>query len=312
MSDSSIRVNPSIEEPSNWISPSSAFSNCDLGISTFLITPKMSVNWSLRNRTLSALQTFRISDFVRPGPAASNFRIFAFGTPPSFFRKICRLLRSFFRKSTSFSQADTENPIALHTTVCNWAPDTPTTRGYNHNMEKTGGRWPSRQEAQDLLFEFTKGDALRRHGRAVEQAMRAYAGWFDVTDPAEVERWGIVGLLHDFDYEQNPTEDTHLHVGGRILRERGYDEEMVRTIESHANYMQVPRDTPMKKAIYACDELVGFIGAYVKVRPTKQVADMPVSSVVKRLKDKAFARSVNREDISGGAAGLPRPLEEHI
>src|SRR6266542_1083199 len=123
MSDSSIRVNPSIEEPSNWISPSSAFSNCDLGISTFLITPKMSVNWSLRNRTLSALQTFRISDFVRPGPAASNFRIFAFGTPPSFFRKICRILRSFFEKSTFFSQGDTENPIALHTTVCNWAPE---------------------------------------------------------------------------------------------------------------------------------------------------------------------------------------------
>jgi putative nucleotidyltransferase with HDIG domain len=179
-------------------------------------------------------------------------------------------------------------------------------------MRPTGGRWPSRQEAHDLLFEFTHGDALRRHGRAVEEAMRAYASWFGVTDPAEVERWGIIGLLHDFDYEQNPTEDAHLHVGGRILRERGYDEEMVRTIESHANYMKVPRDTPMKKAIYACDELVGFIGACVKVRPSKQVADLPVSSVVKRLRDKAFARSVNREDISGGAAGLPRPLEEHI
>ena len=179
-------------------------------------------------------------------------------------------------------------------------------------MEPTGGRWPSRQEAQDLLFEFTQGDALRRHGRAVEEAMRAYAQWFGVTDPAEVERWGVVGLLHDFDYEQNPTEDRHLHVGGRILRERGYDEEMVSTIESHANYMNVPRDTPMKKAIYACDELVGFIGACVKVRPSKRVADLPVSSVVKRLKDKAFARSVNREDISGGAESLPRPLEDHI
>jgi putative nucleotidyltransferase with HDIG domain len=179
-------------------------------------------------------------------------------------------------------------------------------------MGPTGGRWPSRQEARELLFEFTQGDALRRHGRAVEEAMRAYASWFGVTDPAEVERWGIIGLLHDFDYEQNPTEDRHLHVGGRILRERGYDEDMVRTIESHANYMNVPRDTPMKKAIYACDELVGFIGACVKVRPSKQVADLPVSSVVKRLKDKAFARSVNRGDISGGAAGLPRPLEEHI
>jgi len=205
-----------------------------------------------------------------------------------------------------------ENPTGLHTGMCKGASGASRARGYNREMEPTGGRWPSRQEAQELLFEFTHGDALRRHGRAVEEAMRAYARWFGVTDPAEVERWGIIGLLHDFDYEQNPTEDAHLHVGGRILRERGYDEEMVRTIESHANYMNVPRDTPMKKAIYACDELVGFIGACVKVRPSKQIADLPASSVVKRLKDKAFARSVNREDISGGAAGLPRPLEEHI
>ncbi|MEO8323553.1 MAG: HDIG domain-containing metalloprotein [Actinomycetota bacterium] len=174
------------------------------------------------------------------------------------------------------------------------------------------GRWPSRAEAEELLFEFTKGDALRRHGRAVEEAMRAYAGWFGVTDRAEVERWGVVGLLHDFDYEQNPTEDRHLHVGGRILRDRGYDEEMVRTIESHANYMNVPRDTPMKKAIFACDELVGFIGACVKVRPSKAIEDLPVSSVLKRLKDKAFARAVNRADVHDGAAGLPRPLEEHV
>jgi len=179
-------------------------------------------------------------------------------------------------------------------------------------MESSAGRWPSRLEAEELLFEFTKGDALRRHGRAVEEAMRAYAGWFGVTAPAEVERWGVVGLLHDFDYEQNPTEDRHLHVGGRILRERGYAEEMVRTIESHANYMNVPRDTPMKRAIFACDELVGFIGACVKVRPSKTIADLPASSVLKRLKDKAFARTVNRADVHAGADGLPRPLEEHV
>jgi putative nucleotidyltransferase with HDIG domain len=180
------------------------------------------------------------------------------------------------------------------------------------SAERQAGRWPSRREAEDLLFEFTKGEALRRHGRAVEQAMRAYAGWFGVTDPAEIERWGIIGLLHDFDYEQNPTEDTHLHVGGRILRDRGYDEEMVRTIESHANFMNVPRDTSMKSAIYACDELVGFIGACVKVRPSKKIADLPVASVVKRLKDKAFARSVNREEVYDGAASIGRPLEDHI
>jgi putative nucleotidyltransferase with HDIG domain len=180
------------------------------------------------------------------------------------------------------------------------------------SAERQPGRWPSRLEAENVLFEFTRSEALRRHGRAVEEAMRAYAGWFGVTDPGEVERWGIVGLLHDFDYEQNPTEDTHLHVGGRILRERGYDEEMVRSIESHANFMNVPRDTPMKKAIFACDELVGFIGACVKVRPSKSVADLPASSVVKRLKDKAFARSVNRDDVYGGAKEIDRPLEEHI
>ena len=174
------------------------------------------------------------------------------------------------------------------------------------------GRWPSRQEARDLLFEFTKSDALRRHGRAVEEVMRAYARRFGATEEAEVEKWGIVGMLHDFDYEQNPTEDTHLHVGGRILAERGYAREMIETIQSHADYMNIPRDTPMKKAIYACDELTGFIGACVKVRPTKKIADLPVSSVVKRLKDKAFARSVNRSDVYGGAEAVGVPLEEHI
>jgi predicted hydrolase (HD superfamily) len=174
------------------------------------------------------------------------------------------------------------------------------------------GRWPTRVEAEALLFEFTESLALRRHGRAVEEAMSAYARKFGVTSAGEIERWGIVGLIHDFDYERNPTDDTHLHVGGRILRERGYAEEMVQTIQSHADYMKIPRDTPMKRAIYACDELVGFIGACVKVRPTKKIEDLPVSSVVKRLKDKAFARSVDRSTIYGGAEALGVPLEEHI
>ena len=176
----------------------------------------------------------------------------------------------------------------------------------------TSGRWPTREEARALLFEFTRTDALRKHGRAVEEAMRACARKAGVTDEAEIERWGIVGMLHDFDYEQNPTEDTHLHVGGRILRERGYAEEMVEAIQSHADFMKIPRDTPMKAAIYACDELVGFIGACVKVRPTKKIADLPASSVVKRLKDKAFARSVDRSYVYGGAAALGVPLEEHV
>jgi putative nucleotidyltransferase with HDIG domain len=170
----------------------------------------------------------------------------------------------------------------------------------------------TRSEAEGLLFEFTKSEALRKHGRAVEEAMRAYARWFGATDPDEIERWGIVGLLHDFDYEQNPTEDTHLHVGGRILRERGYPDEIVQAICSHADYMQIPRDRPLRKAIYACDELVGFIGACVKVRPSKKLADLPVESVVKKLKDKAFARSVDRTYVYGGAEAVGRPLDEHI
>ena len=170
----------------------------------------------------------------------------------------------------------------------------------------------SRAEAEALLFEFTQSDALRKHGRAVEEAMRAYARWYSVTDPAEIEQWGIVGLLHDFDYEQNPTEETHLHVGQGILRERGFPEEIVQAICSHADYMNIPRDRPLLKAIYACDELVGFIGACVKVRPSKKLADLPVDSVVKKLKDKAFARSVDRSYVYGGAEAVGRPLAEHV
>jgi putative nucleotidyltransferase with HDIG domain len=169
----------------------------------------------------------------------------------------------------------------------------------------------SRADAEALLYEFTKGDALRKHARAVEEAMRAYAVWYGITDPDEIEKWGIVGLLHDFDYEQNPTEDTHLHVGSRVLRERGYSEEIIEAICSHADYMNIPRDTPLKKAIYACDELVGFIGACVKVRPTKKIADLPADSVIKKLKDKAFARSVDRSYVYGGAEAIGRPLNEH-
>jgi putative nucleotidyltransferase with HDIG domain len=170
----------------------------------------------------------------------------------------------------------------------------------------------TREQAEALLFEFTVGEALRKHARGVEEAMTAYARWYGHNAPAEIEKWGIVGLLHDFDYEQNPTEETHLHVGSRILRERGYPEEIVEAICSHADYMKIPRDSPLKKAIYACDELVGFIGACVKVRPTRKVADLPVESVVRKLKDKHFARSVDRSYVYGGAEALGRPLAEHI
>ncbi len=170
----------------------------------------------------------------------------------------------------------------------------------------------TRAEALALLHEFTQSDALRKHARGVEEAMRAYARWFGVTDAAEIEKWGIVGLLHDFDYEQNPTEATHLHVGTRVLRDRGWPEDVIEAVASHADYMKIPRDTPLKKAIYACDEAVGFIGACVKVRPTKKIADLPAESVLKKLKDKAFARSVDRSYVYGGAEAVGRPLAEHV
>ena len=170
----------------------------------------------------------------------------------------------------------------------------------------------TRADALALLHEFTQSDALRKHALGVEEAMRSYARWFGVTDPAEIEKWGIVGLLHDFDYEQNPTEETHLHVGTRVLRERDWPEEVIEAVASHADYMKIPRDTPLKKAIYACDEAVGFIGACAKVRPTKKIADLPAESVVKKLKDKAFARSVDRSYVFGGAEAIQRPLVEHV
>jgi putative nucleotidyltransferase with HDIG domain len=172
--------------------------------------------------------------------------------------------------------------------------------------------WIQRKDAERLLFEFTQSDALRKHARAVEQAMRAYAAWYGVREPDEIEVWGLVGLLHDFDYEQNATAETHVHVGSRILRERGCPEEIVAAMASHADYTGIPRDTPIKKALYACDELAGFIGACVKVRPSRKLADLPVESVLKKLKDKAFARSVDRTAVVGGAAAVGRPLEEHI
>jgi putative nucleotidyltransferase with HDIG domain len=170
----------------------------------------------------------------------------------------------------------------------------------------------TRAQAEALLFEFTQSEALRRHARGVEEAMRAYARWHGVNDASEIERWGIVGLLHDFDYEQNPTEETHVHVGCRVLRDRGWDEEIVEAVASHADYMGIPRDTPLKRSLYGCDELVGFIGACVKVRPTRKLADLPVDSVLRKLKDKAFARSVDRACVYGGAEGLGRSLNEHI
>jgi putative nucleotidyltransferase with HDIG domain len=162
-------------------------------------------------------------------------------------------------------------------------------------------------DALDLMHEYTKNDSLRKHMYAVESAMRAYAK----KSGADEDLWGIVGILHDFDYEMFPNAPDHPTKGSEILAEHGYSEEIRRTILSHAHYTNVPRDTSMAKTLYACDELCGFITACATVRPNK-IGDLEVSSVKKKLKDKAFARNVSREDIEKGAKELNVPLDDHI
>ncbi len=170
---------------------------------------------------------------------------------------------------------------------------------------------PDRNDAWELLCEYTKGDSLRKHALAVEAAMRACAKRYgdEQSDPDE---WGIVGLLHDFDYEMFPTPDQHPFTGSNILCGRGYPERIIRAILGHATYTGVPRDTRMAQALFATDELCGFLVACALVRPTKSLDDLEVSSVKKKLKDKAFARSVNREDIRLGVEELGVDKDEHI
>jgi putative nucleotidyltransferase with HDIG domain len=165
-----------------------------------------------------------------------------------------------------------------------------------------------REKAWGLLTEFTQSESLRKHALAVEACMRANARKFG----GEEELWGIVGLLHDFDYDRYPSLEDHPYKGNEILKERGYSEEIRRAIPSHAEYTGVPRDTPMEKALFACDELAGFITAVALVKPGKSLAEVDAKSVRKKMKDKAFARSVNRDDIVNGAASLGVDLEEHI
>jgi putative nucleotidyltransferase with HDIG domain len=167
---------------------------------------------------------------------------------------------------------------------------------------------PTYEDALKLLFEYTESENLRKHAFAVESAMRAYARKFGEDE----EKWAIVGLLHDFDYEKFPTPDQHPWVGSKILEERGYPEDIRKAILGHADYTGVPRDTLMAKVLYACDELCGFITAVALVRPNKKLEEVTVESVKKKLKDKAFARSVNKEDIYKGAEELGIPLDEHI
>ncbi len=165
-----------------------------------------------------------------------------------------------------------------------------------------------RDKAWELLCEWTENPNLRKHALAVEAAMRAHARRLGEDEDA----WGAVGLLHDFDYEQNPTSETHVWVGARVLREQGWPEAWVRAIEGHAAYVGVPRDTEMARCLFAVDELTGFLVACALVRPDKAIANVPVESVLKRMKEKAFARSVNRDDIVRGAAEIGMPLPDHI
>ena len=166
----------------------------------------------------------------------------------------------------------------------------------------------SRDAAWRLLTEYTKSESLLKHALAVEAAVRGYARKFGEPD---VE-WGIVALLHDFDYERWPTPENHPFRGCEILEAQGYPEWVRRAILSHADYSGVPRESLLEKTLFACDEMAGFVTAATLVRPSKSVLDLEASSVIKRMKDKAFARGVKRDDLRAGAELLGLPLEEHI
>jgi predicted hydrolase (HD superfamily) len=170
---------------------------------------------------------------------------------------------------------------------------------------------PDRKDSWELLCEYTKGDSLRKHALAVEAAMRACAVRYGDAD-ADVDEWGITGLLHDFDYEMFPTADEHPFKGATIMCGRGYPDRIIRAIMGHATYTGVPRDTQMARALFAVDELCGFLVACALVRPSRSLDDLEVSSVKKKLKDKAFARTVNRDDIRQGVEELGVDLDEHI
>jgi len=166
----------------------------------------------------------------------------------------------------------------------------------------------SREDAWNIVCEFTKSDGLRKHALAVETCVAAYARKFGEDE----HKWSITALMHDFDWEIHPTLDEHPQKGEAILAERGVDEEIRRAILSHASHTGVPRQSPLEKTLYACDELAGFITAISYVKPNRSVFEVDTQSVKKKMKDKAFARSVNRQDIVEGAQELGVPLEEHI
>ena len=166
----------------------------------------------------------------------------------------------------------------------------------------------TRDDAWQLLTEWTQSDSLRKHALAVEAAVRGYARLFGEDE----EGWGIVALLHDFDYERYPTVDQHPFRGCEELQRRGYPEWVTRAILSHAEYSGVPRESQLEKTLFACDEMAGFVTAASLVRPSRSVLDLEASSVLKRMKDKAFARAVSRDDLRKGAEELGLPLQEHV
>jgi len=166
----------------------------------------------------------------------------------------------------------------------------------------------NRSDAYALMTEYTQSESLRKHMLAVEAAVRGYARAFGENE----EEWGVVALLHDFDYERWPSRDDHPFRGVEILQEKGYPDWVTRAILSHADYSGVPRESPLEKTLYACDEMSGFVTAAALVRPSKSVLDLEAPSVLKRMKDKAFARAVNRDDLRKGAEELGIPLDQHV
>jgi putative nucleotidyltransferase with HDIG domain len=172
---------------------------------------------------------------------------------------------------------------------------------------------PTREDAWALLCEYTQNENLRKHALAVEACVRAYAR----KTGADEHLWSLTALLHDFDYERWPNDahsatEEHPAGGSAILRERGYPEEMIRAIVSHADYCNVPRESPLEHTLFACDELAGFLTACSLVKPSKSIFEVEPDSVKRKLKDKAFARGVNRDDVRKGAEELGIPIEEHI
>ena len=167
---------------------------------------------------------------------------------------------------------------------------------------------PTRQDAWELVTSMTKTDTLRRHMRAVEAAMRAYARRFGEDE----ERWAVLGLIHDWDYESGPTLDLHPMRGIQMLRDRGWPEDILDDIASHADYLNVPRDTNIRKALNAVDEMSGFIIACALVKPDKSLSAVEPSTVRKKMKDKAFARGVHREELVAGAEALGIPFDAHV